>query len=251
MKDRNNVQVYTVPSAALAGGDITLASGETLEAQSGSTIDMKDGSTLNLGDGTGGGANVVVAATTRVTGNWVPAVTGGALGSITNLWDAFIRALKVTSSILPLTAAQSVIGLTSLPFLSIVSRAISARTVSVYDQTQPAATADLVKLNQLMLPLACCCQTSSTSTPLVDSAKNIASVNRTAPGVYTVTFSVGLGGTGVKVGVVSGNNGAIIANVSCGITTATVRTYTDAGAPVDAVWQLVVFGNPGVADPIS
>lgn len=97
VKDRNGVTVYTVPSLALSGsggGDITLATGETLEAQSGSTIDMKDGSTLNLGDASGGGANVVVAATTRITGNWVPA-GADALGTDTERWDAFLGTADV------------------------------------------------------------------------------------------------------------------------------------------------------------
>ena len=251
VKDRNNVQVYTVPSAALAGGDIPLASGETLEAQSGSTIDMKDGSTLNLGDGAGAGASVVVAATTRVTGNWVPAATGQDLGSLTNLWDAFVQTLKLSSSMTPVTAGVPVLGLTTLPFLSVVSRTMKAKSVSTYSTDQPAATANLVERTQLDSVLASCRQTNPSLGATLVECKNVSGITRNSTGNYTVTFRVNIG-TGTRVAIGTSRESGFVVSCFCGASSCTVTTFNGAtGAAADAAFEFLVIGNPGEADPIS
>jgi len=250
VKDRNNVQVYTVPSAALAGGDITLASGETLEAQSGSTIDMKDGSTLNLGDGAGAGASVVVAATTRVTGNWVPAATGQDLGSLTNLWDAFLQNVKLSASLTPVTAGIPSLGTTSLPFAGVTSQEVTAKTVAVYATAQPASTSDLVKMDQLGCLLAACNQTNTGAAATLENLKNCGAINYVGTGQYSIDFTRNLG-TGVRVAHVSLRDGPGEIRVSCGDTQALVTTRTSGGVAADKAFSFSVIGNPGEADPIS
>ena len=250
VKDRNGITVYTVPSAALSGGDITLATGETLEAQSGSTIDMKDGSTLNLGDASGGGADVVVASTTRITGNWVPAATGQDLGSLTQLWDAFLQTVKLSSSLTPVTAGGATIGSAALPFSDVTAQAMAAKTISLYSTAQPAATADLVKGDQLGCLLAACNQTNTGAAATLEELKNVDSITYNSPGSYLVDYGVDIG-TGVKVAVATLRDAQGEIFVTAGETQALVRTFNSAGTAADAAWQLIIIGNPAQTDPIT
>ena len=192
VKDRNNVQVYTVPSAALAGGDITLASGETLEAQSGSTIDVKDGATINLGDGTGAGAAIVVAATTRVTGDWV-AGNGDNLGTPSETWgDAHIDN-------------------------------VLCETIAVGNDAQPSG-ADLGSFNRRTMTLAMARQTSSTATPALTNIYNVASIAHIATGVYEVTLTIPVDDiANVIVNLTPGLNGITAAWLASSSTTSVFR----------------------------
>ena len=256
VRDKNGVEVFTSASAALNGGDITLASGESLTAESGSSIDLEDGAALNIGDASGAGVVVTVAANARFAGALVPTVTGLALGALTLLWDIFARAIKVSSSILPTTAGVPSIGTTSLPFAGVVSQEMFAKEISIYARTQPSAASDLVKRTQFMSPLAACNQTSTTSTASAEELYNVqsAGITRTGPGVYTVDFITPIdgGGSGFQVGVASARDANVCASVSVGATQALVQTVTaSTGSPVDAAWQLLVFGDPDQTDPIS
>lgn len=253
VKDRNGVLVYTVPSAALAGGDITIAPGETLEVESGGTVDMKDGSTLNLGDGTGSGVEVVVAATTRITGNLVPSSPGLAIGTSTLPWDANLLAVVVETEVVPKEVAGAQLGTVDLPFSGVSAEMVNARDVATYGTDQPAETADLVKRNALTSILASGVQTSTTSTAATEQGYNIDSITRTAStGVYTVTFSNAIGSSGVRAAFGCGRDGNVEVNVSCGTTSATVIVTTaSTGAAVDAAFNFFVVGNPEVTDPIA
>lgn len=257
VKDRNGITVYTVPSAALSGGDITLATGETIEVQSGANIDMKDGSNLLLGDASGGGVAVVVASSTRITGNWIPAATGADLGSLTALWDAFLQTVKLSSSMTPVIAGGATLGSAALPFAGVTAQAVTAKDVSVYSTVQPSATADLVRMDQLGCLLAGALQTSTTSTAATTNLKNLAgatAIVRSSTGTYTITYDVSLqgDGTAVPIPMVSARDSTISVNVTAGINTASVQTRTTlTGAAVDAAFSFLVFGNPAVTDPIT
>lgn len=250
VKDRNNVQVYTLASAALAGGDITLASGETLEAQSGSTIDMLDGSTLNLGDASGAGASVVVASTTRVTGNWIPAVTGQDLGSLTLLWDAFLQNVKLSSSITPITAGVPSLGTTSLPFAGVTSQEVTAKTVAVYSTDQPAATSDLVKATQFDCILASCRQISSSTSAVAQEIKNVSSITYNGTGSYTINFTVSLG-SGVRAALATADLTGLVVSANCNASTCDVTVRDTSNTLTNAAFSFVVIGNPGQTDPIA
>lgn len=252
VKDRNNLLVYTLASAVLAGGDITLASGEKLTASSGSTVDLRSGSTLNLGDSTGAGVAVIVAAPTRITGNLVPsAASGSLLGALTSLWDAFVRNVVVTVSILPSVAGVPTLGSLSLPFANLFSRRIQAKDAEFYSTTQPTSTADLVKRTQLDCMLAACNQTNAGAAATLEELKNVSSITYVGTGQYLVTFTRNIG-TGVKVAVATTRDLGHTVHVSCGASQALVLTSNDnTGAAADAAFQLLVFGSPGVADPIT
>ena len=251
VKDRNNLLVYTLASAVLAGGDITLASGETLRADSGATVDMRSGSTLKLGDAAGAGVTIVVAAPTRVTGNWVPsAAVGSVLGALAGLWDLFARAIVVTVSLLPSVAGIPVIGSLTLPFSNVISRLLTAKSASFYSTTQPASTAELVQRTQLDCMLAACNNTNAGAATTLENLKNVTSITYNSTGNYTVNFTRNLG-TGFKVSQATPRDGAFITAASCGATQCNVLSFNAAGAAADAAWQLLVFGNPGEADPIT
>lgn len=252
VKDRNNILIYTLPSAALGGGDITIASGETLEVQSGGTVDFKDGSTLNLGDASGAGVEVVVAATTRITGNLAPSTPGLALGTPELPWDANLLAVVVETEVVPKEVAGAQLGTVDLPYSGVSAELMNARDVAAYGTDQPAAPADLVKRNALTSTLASGVQTSTTSTAATSQGYNIDSITRTAPGIYTVTFSNAIGSSGVRAGFGCGRDGGIEVNVSCGTATATVTVTTaSTGAAVDAAFNFFVIGNPEITDPIA
>lgn len=255
--DKNGLPVYSAPSAVLNGGDITLASGETLEAQSGATVDFKSGSTLQLGGSDGAGVSIVVSSPTRVTGNWIPAATGQDLGSATNLWDAFLRLVVLSTSILPSVAAVPVLGSLTLPFANVVSRLVQARALMATGNDLPASTSDLLKHTQRDCILVACNQTSDTSVAAFDSAKNVSSIVRGgSAGQYTVTFTHSINGGGsspVWVALCSARQQTVnFVNVTAlpGSTNCVVRTDVG-GVPTDAAWSLVIIGYPAVTDPIS
>jgi hypothetical protein len=250
VKDKNNLLVYTLASAVLAGGDITLASGETLTAQSGATVDLRSGSTLRLGDATGSGVAIIVDAPTRVTGNWVPSTSGTRLGQLTNLWDLFARNITMSLALLPTVAGVPFIGSLTLPFLTVIARTLSAKSAAFYSTAQPISTAELVNRTQLDCMLAACNQTNAGAAATLEELKNVLSIDYNGPGDYTVNFTRNIG-TGFKVSQATSRDGAFIMAASCGATQCNVLSFNAAGAPADAAWQLLVFGNPGVADPIS
>jgi len=254
VKDRNNTLVYSLASAALAGGDITLAAGETLLAESGSTIDMKSGSTLNLGGADGAGVAVVVAAPTRITGDLVPNATGRTLGLLTNLWDAFMRAVVVTVSVLPSVAGVPVIGSLTLPFANVIARRMQARDIETYSTTQPASTAALVKRTQHDCLLASCVQSSAAAAPAAGEVQvgyNIASITHPSTGIYVINFTRELGTTGVRSAHATGRDGGVTCNVNCGLASALVDCRDAGNTLVDAAFNFSVRGSPEVADPIT
>lgn len=154
--DANNQTIWSSPSAQLrlsATGDVTLEAGNALAVELGASIDMADGSLLNLGTGSGGGVDVNVAATTRVSGNWIPDVNGRDLGSTGQRWDAFLQ------------------------------------TVNLSNDVQPTG-ADLGSLNRRTMTLALARQTSSTATAATTNIYNVASITRFAQGIYDVTLTV-------------------------------------------------------------
>jgi len=252
VKDKNGVQVYTNPSAALAGGDITLAAGETLLAEDGSTVNMKSGSTLRLGDATGAGVAIIVDAPTRITGNWVPTTSGTRLGQLTQAWDLFARNITMTLAFLPSVAGVPFIGSLTLPFLTMIARTVSAKSASFYSTTQPSSTADLVKRTQLDCFLSGCNQTNAgAGDGVVEELKNVSGITQPGVGTYQITFTRNLG-TGVKVAVASARDaGFRVESVSCGATSCVVTTKTTAGAAASAAFSFQVHGNPGEVDPIS
>ena len=250
VRDKNGVEVFTSASAALAGGDITLASGETLTAESGATIDLEDGAALNIGDASGAGVVVTVASNARIAGNIIPTVAGADLGSTSLPYDAFLKAAKVSESILPSTAGVPSIGTTSIPFAGVTSQEVTAKTVAVYSQDQPAATSDLVKIDQFCCMLAACRQISGGSTALTQELRNVTRIDRISDGVYTVIFTVNIG-TGVRVALATSTLNGIICSANSSATVCTVTTFDNAGTPTDAPFDLVIFGNPGQTDPIS
>lgn len=156
--DANNQTIWSSPSAQLrisVTGDVTLEAGNALSVELGASIDMADGSALNLGTGSGGGVDVNVATTTRVSGNWIPDVNGRDLGSTGQRWDGFFQ------------------------------------TIDLSNDDQPTALlGDLGSLNRRTMTLALGRQTSSTSTAAFTNIYNVDDITRFAQGIYDVTLTV-------------------------------------------------------------
>lgn len=251
VRDRNNIEVFSSASAALAGGDITLAAGETLTAESGASIDIEDGAALNIGDGGGAGVVVTVAANVRITGALVPTVAGTDLGSTALPWDANLKAVVIADSAVPDAANSATIGSESLPFTSVTTSTVAAKTVATYDTSQPASTADLVKRTQLECLLAAGNQTNTGAAATLEELKNVSGITYNATGSYTIDFRRDLG-TGVKVPHATARDLGFTAKISCGATQALVLTTNDgSGAAADAAFSFSVIGNPDETDPIA
>ena len=226
VKDRNNVQVYTVPSAALAGGDITLASGETLEAESGSTIDVKDGATVNLGDGTGAGASVVVAATTRVTGNWVPA-NNDDLGTATERWGE----AHITTVMAPNNYGTNVTGFR--------------------DETEAASPLLALGLNQ-QTNIVCCGRIGNTGGVSTNHFNIASATNSLGSAVVTLDEAIEDDALVIANPVGTGGGFEVVGVVDAGGATITF-TQRDSGSLLSQIFQFIVVGRPrgGVVNPIS
>ena len=227
VKDRNNVQVYTVPSAALAGGDITLASGETLEAQSGSTIDVKDGATVNLGDGTGAGVAIVVAATTRVTGDWVAADADN-LGTSTERWGE----AHVTTVLSPNNYGTNVTGFR--------------------DDTEPASPLLALGLNQHTNVIACG-RVSSTGT-IGTNHFNLTSATVNSPGNITVTLDQAIENDAVVICQPTGTSSGLEVRHAITAGGGSIQFIMYQATVLTSLnFEFVVIGRPrgGVANPIA
>jgi len=99
--------------------------------------------------------------------------------------------------------------------------------------------------------LAACNQTNAGAAATLEELKNVSSITYVGTGQYQVNFTRNLG-TGVKFAVATARDAGHTAQVSCGASTALVLTHNDGtGASANAAFQLLVFGNPGVADPIT
>jgi hypothetical protein len=163
-------------------------------------------------------------------------------------------AVVINTSILPDAAGGAFNGTIALPWSSTVARDAQLRTASIYRTTQPAAAADLNKLDQLMVDVLGCRQTSSGAVAAMTNFKNTASITRNSAGVYTIVPIVAL----PTDFIVCAHAAAFSAGVTPLEVVCTTRSTT---APVisvrlnnvatDFAWDLVIKGNPAVADPIS
>jgi hypothetical protein len=156
----------------------------------------------------------------------------------------------VGTSIVPDAAGGAFDGTTALPWSSMVARAMQARTLNLYSQTQPAVAADLGRLTQLCLPvLGCLVQAAG---PVLTNILNAASVSRTGAGVFEVNMTVAMPSTVyLPLATVTSNdpNNSITATATSA-SKVTVRTFLGAVA-TDCNFSLVCFGNPAVTDPIA
>jgi hypothetical protein len=160
--------------------------------------------------------------------------------------------LTMGTSIIPDAAGGAFNGSTTLPWSSTVSRAMQAKTIRAYDQTQPTAAADLAIINQLCMPLAAGKQTSVAAFPTVGSQniKNISAFTHTALGVYAAEFIVAIPDTAAIVCTCTISGIIASASVNPGGLAAAINIRRHDDVAVDVPFSIVVFGNPAVADPI-
>lgn len=160
--------------------------------------------------------------------------------------------LVIGTSALPDAAGGALLGSTTLPWSSVVSRAMQTRTLTAYNQADATVAADLAALNQRKSLVLAGRQTSTTATASLANIFNTTSITRTAAGTYSVAATVTLPST-YSVQLTStldtgfDQRFIVSARSTAGFT---VKTY-DNGAATDLPFDFVVFGNPAVADPIS
>lgn len=163
-------------------------------------------------------------------------------------------ALTISTSILPDTAGGATDGSLVKPWALTATRDLQAKVVSVYNTTQPSVAADLAKLSQLSVDLLVCRQTSSGVTATLVNIKNAASIVRDSAGVYTVTPSVALPANYVvEAHPAAFSAGTTPIEVVCTTrgTASLVISVRLNNVATDFAWDLVIKGNPAVADPIS
>jgi len=162
-------------------------------------------------------------------------------------------ALIVNTSIVPDAAGGAFNGSAALPWATTVTRTLQAKTISVFSQTQPAVTSDLVKQTQLCVDVLCCRQTSVGAVATLVNLLNTASITRTALGRYSVVPTVNIPTACVVLPSLSipgaGTTPAIFVLSRAG-NLVTLHTLVN-GVDTDMPFDLLIKGNPAVADPIS
>ena len=163
-------------------------------------------------------------------------------------------AVIVDTSIVPDAAGGAFNGAIALPWLNTVTQGLQAKTATIYNQAQPAVAADLAALSQLSVDLLVCRQTNSGAAATLANIKNTASIVWNSTGVYTVTPIIALPAQYV-VAVHPAAFSALTTplEIVCTTrgTTSLVISARQNNVAADFVWDLVIKGNPAVADPIS
>jgi hypothetical protein len=230
VRDKNGVEVFTSASAALNGGDITLASGESLTAESGSSIDLEDGAALNIGDASGAGVVVTVAANARFAGALVPTVAGTDLGSTALPWDANLKVAYASDSV----SSPSVFG----------------TSVTGYrDETEATSPTTAIGLNQQTAVIAC---GRIGNTGAISTNHFNVSAATNSGGLATVTFDEPVEDDAVIMAQPASQavDHIVRWELQTGGTGIDFRIY-DGGVLTSLNFAFVVFGRPrgGVADP--
>lgn len=162
-------------------------------------------------------------------------------------------AVIISTSIVPDAAGGAFNGTIALPWSSTVSRAMQARTLNLYSQTQPVVAADLGRLTQLSMDVLVCRQTSSAGAAVLVNFLNTASITRTGAGLYTVVPTVALPANYVVVpnaAVFSAGTTPVEIICSTRGTASLVIEVRINNVNADLAWDLVIKANPAVADPI-
>ncbi len=163
-------------------------------------------------------------------------------------------AVIVSTSILPVTKGTGVIGSLAKAFGEFVGYVAKFKALSVFDTTQPAVAADLAKVSQLSVDLLVCRQTSTTSTAALVNVKNAATIVRDSAGVYTVTPLVALPASYVvephPAAFTAGTTPIEVVCTTRGTASLVISVRVN-NVATDFAWDLVIKGNPAVADPIS
>lgn len=160
----------------------------------------------------------------------------------------------IGTSILPDAAGGAFNGTVALPWSSTVARAIQARTLNIYSQTQPAVTADFGRLTQLSMDVLVCSQTSVGAVAALVNNLNTASITRTAAGTYTVVPTVALPATyNLQLTSRVFSAGTTPLEIVCttrGTASLVIESRIN-NVNIDLAWDLLIKANPAVADPIS
>jgi hypothetical protein len=164
--------------------------------------------------------------------------------------------LGVGTSILPDAAGGAFSGSVALPWSSTVTRALQAKTATVYNAAQPSAPADLAALNQRTQLLLVGGQLDADATPTWSNTYNLdtTSSTRVSIGRYRIFPTVPFPSTAYRVLVTlttdPGNVSVDIATAAKGLTFFEVFIRLDKTL-ADFSFDFVVVGNSAVADPIS
>lgn len=163
-------------------------------------------------------------------------------------------AVIVGTSILPDAAGGAFNGTVALPWSNTVTQGLQAKTATVYNQAQPTVAADLASLDQLMLDLLGCRQTSTGAVAALVNLKNTASIVRSSAGVYVVTPTIALPASYlVSTSPHALTGGVTTKEIVCtfrGTLTVEISTRIN-NVPTDMGFDLIIKGNPAVADPIA
>lgn len=187
--------------------------------------------------------------------NNVPQLTSPSYGFAVLSAAITFGAVVVSVSLLPDAAGGAFIGSVALPFSLGVFQDVKAKTATVYDTTQPAAAADLAKISQLSVDLLVCSQTNTADTAAVAvNFKNTSTITRDSTGVWTVTPIIALPATYVvELHARAFSAGTTPLELVCttrGTASLVISSRINNVAAAMA-WDLVIKGNPAVADPIS
>jgi len=165
------------------------------------------------------------------------------------------NALTIQTSITSAVAGTAVSGTNALPWASEVTRALRSKTVTAFTTAQPVVAADLAGQNQRTSMLLLANQTSLAAAPAVTfvNGYNCATLTHSGVGIYSATFTV-QPPTAVYFAFATANNSGTL-GAEFHIVNRTAAGFdinsTINGVLTNLAFDLVVFGNPAVADPIA
>lgn len=253
--DKNNTQLYVLPSSARVGlGDITLSSGETLRAEAGSQILVRDGANLSIGDNTGVGANTIYADSARFVGNFIPRSNGTQkIGDTDKRVDVFADAVDATTATLGATtignvqangnvlvAAGKSNGSVDAPWTTVNTLALTSDNLAVYRTAQPTDNATLIFDNARARIVAAGGYSLGTGLAKVEKY-NITTITGAA-GSYIVNLSTQISVDCSVVVTCQGAGFISQGSVGAGGTTLAVSTFNSSGALVASSFSVIVVG---------
>jgi hypothetical protein len=232
VKDKNGVQLLTLPRGARAGlGSIVLVATESLTAQAGAFIRLEDGAELDIGTATGTGVLVKVASNARVArrgspltgGNWVPNEDGvQSLGIVGRLWNAFLAVVT----------ANEVDG-----------------AVNYSKTSDPVPTTDKMLVSANQLGALVVCGTVSAAGVVSTRHRNITSATWVGTGVCEVLLDRAIADDSVPVPCIKGSLDRGISAEMANLGTKVVVSTFNSGAPASIAFNLAVFGSPRTLIP--